>query len=104
MDYKNFKIIIAEIEKEKKDKLEQLQKEKGTNEDIAIDISRIGWVKWEVASLEKEKLFFKQLTESVLRVDTFFHQVQVQYIVEVKALIEEVKTVDSVGRVGGCVM
>lgn len=45
MDYKNFKMIIAEIEKEKKDKLEQLQKEKGTNEDIAIDISRIGWVK-----------------------------------------------------------
>ncbi|KAK8808843.1 hypothetical protein WA588_004484 [Blastocystis sp. NMH] len=85
MDYKNFKMIIAEIEKEKKDKLEQLQKEKGTSEDIAIDIT----------SLEKEKLFFKQLTESVLRVDTFFHQVQVQYIVEVKALIEEVKTVDS---------
>ena len=45
MDYKNFKMIIAEIEKEKKEKLEQLQKEKGTNEDIAIDISRIGWVK-----------------------------------------------------------
>lgn len=45
MDYKNFKMIIAEIEKEKKDKLEQLQKEKGTNEDIAIDISMIGWVK-----------------------------------------------------------
>lgn len=45
MDYKNFKMIIAEIEKEKKDKLEQLQKEKGTSEDIAIDISRIGWVK-----------------------------------------------------------
>jgi hypothetical protein len=42
MDYKNFKMIIAEIEKEKKDKLEQLQKEKGTSEDIAIDISRIG--------------------------------------------------------------
>lgn len=53
-----------------------------------------------VASLEKEKLFFKQLTESVLRVDTFFHQVQVQYIVEVKALIEEVKTVDNVGCFG----
>ena len=45
MDYKNFKMIIAEIEKEKKDKLEQLQKEKGTNEDIAIDISMIGWVR-----------------------------------------------------------
>ena len=44
MDYKNFKMIIAEIEKEKKDKLDQLQKEKGTNEDIAIDISMIGWV------------------------------------------------------------
>ena len=42
MDYKNFKMIRAEIEKEKKDKLEQLQKEKGTSEDIAIDISRIG--------------------------------------------------------------
>ena len=42
MDYKNFKMIIAEIEKEKKDKLEQLQKEKVTSEDIAIDISRIG--------------------------------------------------------------
>ena len=42
MDYKNFKMIIAEIEKEKKDKLEQLQKENGTSEDIAIDISRIG--------------------------------------------------------------
>lgn len=44
MDYKNFKMIIAEIEKEKRDKLEQLQKEKGTNEDITIDISMIGWV------------------------------------------------------------
>ena len=44
MDYKNFKMIIAEIEKEKRDKLEQLQKEKGTNEDIAIDISMIGYV------------------------------------------------------------
>ena len=49
-----------------------------------------------IASLEKEKQFFKQLTDSVLRVDTFFHQIQVQYIVEVKALIDEVKKIDDV--------
>ncbi|KAK8799324.1 hypothetical protein JH06_2856 [Blastocystis sp. subtype 4] len=81
MDYKNFKLIIAEIEQEKKEKMEQLQKE---DENATIDIT----------SLEKEKQFFKQLTDSVLRVDTFFHQIQVQYIVEVKALIDEVKKID----------
>lgn len=36
MDYKNFKLIIAEIEKEKKEKMEQLQKE---DENATIDIS-----------------------------------------------------------------
>lgn len=36
MDYKNFKLIIAEIEQEKKEKMEQLQKE---DENATIDIS-----------------------------------------------------------------
>ena len=38
MDYKNFKLIIAEIEQEKKEKMEQLQKE---DENATIDISTI---------------------------------------------------------------
>ena len=36
MDYKNFKLTIAEIEQEKKEKMEQLQKE---DENATIDIS-----------------------------------------------------------------
>ena len=36
MDYKNFKLIIAEIEQEKEEKMEQLQKE---DENATIDIS-----------------------------------------------------------------
>lgn len=42
MDYKNFKLIIAEIEQEKKEKMEQLQKE---DENATIDISTIHDIK-----------------------------------------------------------
>ena len=97
MDYKNFKLIIAAIEQEKKEKMESQRAEQKEGEEIVIDISRNREEgSYFLASLEKEKQFFKQLTDSVSRVDAFFHQIQVKYIVEVKALIEDVKRVDSV--------
>lgn len=100
MDYKQFKIIIAEIDKEKKEKLSHLAQVSETDpkkEDAEeIDISKISVPTSLSASLEKEKQFFRELTESVIMVDNFFNQIQVQYIVEVKQLIEEVKKVDSV--------
>ena len=89
MDYKQFKIIIAEIDKEKKEKLSHLAQVSETDpkKEDAEEI--------DITSLEKEKQFFRELTESVIMVDNFFNQIQVQYIVEVKQLIEEVKKVDS---------
>ena len=63
---------------------------------LLTSVSIVCFFPYLIASLEKEKQFFRQLTESVARVDTFFHQTQVQYIVEVKSLIEEVKKVDMV--------
>ena len=97
MDYKNFKLIIAAIEEEKKMKMEKQRTEQESDEEIVIDISINSlFLPLLIASLENEKQFFRQLTASVARVDTFFHQTQVQYIVEVKSLIEEVKRVDTV--------
>lgn len=103
MNYKQFKLIIAEIEKEKKEKLsdkgidtDKINDAEGSN---TIDISMDRNMVWWIASLEKEKQFFRELTESVVMVDNFFNQIQVQYIVEVKQLIEQVKEIDNVVRI-----
>ena len=103
MNYKQFKLIIAEIDKEKKEKLsdkgldtDKINDEEGSN---TIDISMDGNLVWCVASREKEKQFFRELTESVVMVDNFFNQIQVQYIVEVKQLIEQVKEIDNVAAI-----
>ena len=52
-----------------------------------------------VGSLEKEMQFFRELTECVVMVDNFVNQIQVQYIVEVKQLIEQVKEIDNVAAI-----
>ena len=100
MNYKQFKLIIAEIEKEKKEKLSEkgidIDKINDAEGNNTIDISTGGNLIWRLASLEKEKQFFRELTESVVMVDNFFNQIQVQYIVEVKQLIEQVKEIDNV--------
>ena len=100
MDYKSFKALITDIGKEKSEKEKEFKdknSEIGKSDDIVdVDISNEYCNLSAPASLEKEKQFFKELTESVIMVDTFFCKIQVQYVIEVKQLIEEVKKVDSV--------
>lgn len=100
MDYKSFKAIIADISKEKKEKEEALkvqqETEKEPEKEKDIDISMYISFLLMSASLDKEKLFFKELSESVIMVDTFFCKIQYMYVIEVKQLIEEVEKVDSV--------
>lgn len=98
MDYKSFKTLITDINKEKKEMEEALKTDDKTTEQIDIDISLYLCFAFILAALDKEKQFFRELSESVIMVDTFFCKIQVQYVIEVKQLIEEVKKVDSVRK------
>lgn len=96
MDYKSFKTLITDINKEKKEMEEALKTDDKATEQVDIDISFYLCFAFILAALDKEKQFFRELSESVIMVDTFFCKIQVQYVIEVKQLIEEVKKVDSV--------
>ena len=85
--------MISDIGKEKEEKLKTISTEEL---DVDIDISKLFVRCQDLESLEKEKQFFRELSESVIMVDTFFCKIQVEYVREVKQLIEEVKKIDSV--------